>query len=133
MLFLLFALVVGLLASGRADVFRRPWIWTGGALALLIWLPNIVWNAQHDWAAVSMMQSLHDENSTLGASLQFVPAQLVIVGPVLAGWLIGLKWSTEAIFYAAAIPAIISAIGMFSLRWAMNPVPTPGGRPAGGH
>jgi len=56
-----------------------------------------------------------------------------IVGPVLAGWLIGLKWSTQSIFYAAAIPAIISAIGMLSLRWAMNPVPTPGGRPAGGH
>jgi 4-amino-4-deoxy-L-arabinose transferase-like glycosyltransferase len=91
-LFLLFALAVGLLASGRADVFRRPWVWAGGALTLLIWSPNLVWNAQHDWAALSMMQSLHHENSTLGASLQFIPLQLFVVGPVLAPfWIAGLR------------------------------------------
>jgi 4-amino-4-deoxy-L-arabinose transferase-like glycosyltransferase len=90
-LFLLFALAVGLIASGRREVFRHPWIWAGGALALLIWSPNLVWNAQHNWAAVSMMQSLHRENSTLGASLQFIPLQLLIVGPVLAPfWIAGL-------------------------------------------
>ena len=90
-LFLLFGLAVGLIASGRADVFRRPWIWAGGALALLIWAPNLVWNAQHDWASISMMQSLHRENSTLGASLQFIPLQLLIAGPVLAPfWIAGL-------------------------------------------
>jgi len=91
-LFLLFGLAVGLLASGRGDVFRRRWIWVGGALALLIWSPNLVWNAQHDWAELSMMQSLHRENSTLSASLQFIPAQLLIVGPVLAPfWIAGLR------------------------------------------
>jgi 4-amino-4-deoxy-L-arabinose transferase-like glycosyltransferase len=91
-LFLLFALAVGLVASGRAEVFRRPWIWAGAAIAILIWTPNLVWNAQHDWAAVSMMHSLHSENSTLGASLEFIPFQLLIVGPVLAPfWIAGLR------------------------------------------
>lgn len=33
-----------------------------------------------------------------------------IVGPVLAGWLIGLKWSTGALFIAAAIPALLSCV-----------------------
>jgi len=50
-----------------------------------------------------------------------------IVGPVLAGQLMAMKWSTEDIFYAAAIPALISALVMFSLRWAMKPVPAPAG------
>jgi 4-amino-4-deoxy-L-arabinose transferase-like glycosyltransferase len=91
-LFLVFALAVGLVASGRTDVFRRRWLWAGGALALLIWSPNLVWNAQHDWAAISMMQSLHRENSTLGASIEFVPTQLLVVGPVLAPfWIAGLR------------------------------------------
>jgi 4-amino-4-deoxy-L-arabinose transferase-like glycosyltransferase len=91
-LFLLFGLAVGLVASGRADVFRRPWVWAGGGLALLIWSPNLVWNAQHDWASLSMMQSLHRENSTLGASFEFVPLQLLVVGPVLAPfWIAGLR------------------------------------------
>jgi AAHS family 4-hydroxybenzoate transporter-like MFS transporter len=47
-----------------------------------------------------------------------------IVGPVLAGELLALEWSSEAIFLVAAVPAFISAVVMFSLRWAMKPVPT---------
>ncbi len=39
-----------------------------------------------------MLQSLHHENSTLAASLAFIPAQFILVGPVLAWvWLPGLR------------------------------------------
>jgi MFS transporter, AAHS family, 4-hydroxybenzoate transporter len=40
-----------------------------------------------------------------------------IVGPILGGEFMRLRWSTEEIFYAAALPAAISAMVMFSLRW----------------
>ncbi len=36
-----------------------------------------------------------------------------IVGPVLAGHLIGLKWSTDALFMAAAVPALLSCLMLF--------------------
>jgi AAHS family 4-hydroxybenzoate transporter-like MFS transporter len=45
-----------------------------------------------------------------------------IIGPVLGGEFMRLKWSTQDIFLAAAIPALISAIGMFSMRWVLKPV-----------
>jgi len=45
-----------------------------------------------------------------------------IIGPVLAGELIRLNWSAHELFTAAAIPAVISAAVMFSLRSAMAPV-----------
>jgi AAHS family 4-hydroxybenzoate transporter-like MFS transporter len=44
-----------------------------------------------------------------------------IVGPLLGGALIGLKWSTHALFIAAAVPALISAVVMFCLRWTIKP------------
>ncbi len=44
-----------------------------------------------------------------------------IVGPVLAGELIRRQWSMQDLFYSAAVPAAISAIVMFSLRWTMDP------------
>jgi AAHS family 4-hydroxybenzoate transporter-like MFS transporter len=47
-----------------------------------------------------------------------------IVGPVVAGQLIGLKWSSQQLFYAAAVPALISALVMFSLRWVIKPEAT---------
>ncbi|HTT87682.1 MAG TPA: glycosyltransferase family 39 protein [Acidimicrobiales bacterium] len=90
--FLLAGVVVAFLISGRRGWLRSPWLWAAGGLAVVLWLPDIVWSAQHDWAAVSMLHSLHRENSSLGASIEFVPSQLLVVGPVLVVfWLAGLR------------------------------------------
>jgi len=90
--FLLFGLAAGLLLGGRGHMLRSGWLWVGAALALVIWSPNLIWNAQHHWAAFAMLRSLHQENSTVGASLDFIPAQFVVMGPVLVVlWLGGLR------------------------------------------
>lgn len=44
-----------------------------------------------------------------------------IAGPVLAGELIRLKWSNQALFLTAAAPALISALVVLSLRWTIKP------------
>ena len=43
-----------------------------------------------------------------------------IVGPVIGGMFIAAHWSTRDMFMAAAIPATISAIAMFSLRFVVG-------------
>jgi len=43
-----------------------------------------------------------------------------IVGPVIGGMFIAAHWSTRDIFLAAAIPAAISAVAMFSLRFVVG-------------
>ncbi len=89
--FLAFGLVVGLVAAHRGRMLRSRWLWAGGAIAVAIWTPNLLWNARHDWAAIAMLRSLHQENSTIGASASFVPAQLIVVGPMLLPfWFAGL-------------------------------------------
>jgi AAHS family 4-hydroxybenzoate transporter-like MFS transporter len=44
-----------------------------------------------------------------------------IAGPSIAGMLIGMGWMPRDLFYAAAIPALISALTMFSMRWVIKP------------
>ena len=44
-----------------------------------------------------------------------------IVGPVLGGQLIAMRWPSERLFFAAAFAALISALAMFSMRWAFKP------------
>ena len=44
-----------------------------------------------------------------------------IVGPVLGGEFMALRWSTSGIFLAAAVPALVSAVVMVAMRWAMKP------------
>ena len=44
-----------------------------------------------------------------------------IIGPTLAGVLMGNNWAAHELFYAAAVPALVSAVVMFSLHWVMKP------------
>jgi AAHS family 4-hydroxybenzoate transporter-like MFS transporter len=44
-----------------------------------------------------------------------------IVGPIIVSQLVGAHWMPREIFYTAAIPALISAIAMLSLRWVIKP------------
>jgi AAHS family 4-hydroxybenzoate transporter-like MFS transporter len=44
-----------------------------------------------------------------------------IVGPLVGGVLLGRHWTARDLFIAAAIPALISAVVMFSLRWVIKP------------
>jgi AAHS family 4-hydroxybenzoate transporter-like MFS transporter len=43
-----------------------------------------------------------------------------IVGPVIGGMFMAAHWTTRDIFLAASIPAIISALAMFSLRFVVG-------------
>jgi 4-amino-4-deoxy-L-arabinose transferase-like glycosyltransferase len=40
--------LIGLLVADRRAL-RTPWPYLGGLAALLVFLPNLIWNAQHDW------------------------------------------------------------------------------------
>jgi AAHS family 4-hydroxybenzoate transporter-like MFS transporter len=43
-----------------------------------------------------------------------------IVGPLIGGYFIAMQWTTQEIFMAAALPALISAIVMFALRFVIR-------------
>jgi AAHS family 4-hydroxybenzoate transporter-like MFS transporter len=43
-----------------------------------------------------------------------------IAGPMIGGLLLGLEWTTQQLFLAAAVPAVITTIAMFALRFVMK-------------
>ncbi len=91
-LFLLAALVAGLLLAGPRRVFRDPWLWGAGGLALLIWAPNLIWQATHGWPQLELSAAIAAGSS--GSSQPwwlFLPFQLVLVSPGLVPvWVAGL-------------------------------------------
>jgi 4-amino-4-deoxy-L-arabinose transferase-like glycosyltransferase len=117
--FFVIAIGVGLVAGGRAGLLRSPWPWAGAAVALVLWLPNLAWNAQHQWAEVAMTHSLHAENGSLGQAIAFVPSQLLVVGPVLAVlWISGLlflvrsrQWRPLGVAYLFLLAAFTVTAG----------------------
>ena len=90
--FLLFALLVGLLACGPRAVFRSRWMWAGVLLTLALWTPNLIWQATHDWPQLRLANSIAAGNS--GSSeprWRLIPDQFLIMGPPLAPiWIAGL-------------------------------------------
>ena len=90
--FLLFALVVGLLAAGPRDVFRSRWPWIAALVALAIWTPYLWWQAANGWPQLDLSRAIASGSSgTSEPRWLFVPFQLVLVSPVLvplwlAGW-----------------------------------------------
>lgn len=53
-----------------------------------------------------------------------------IVGPYIGGMLIARQWSNEDLFYAAAVPAVISTVVMLVMRGVYKPEPASRGEPA---
>jgi AAHS family 4-hydroxybenzoate transporter-like MFS transporter len=47
-----------------------------------------------------------------------------IVGPYIGGVLIGAKWTEQELFWAAAVPAFVTMVGMIALRFTMK-LPAP--------
>jgi len=90
--FLVIGVAAGLVWCRRRTLLWTPWLIAGTALAGVLVSPDIIWNVTHHWAQLAMLHSLHQENSSLGASVGFIPSQLIVVGPVLAWvWIPGAK------------------------------------------
>jgi hypothetical protein len=87
-------LVVGILLSPERKAFTKPWIWLGGLLALLIFLPNVVWNVQHGWPFFELMRNVRasGRDVVLGP-VEYVARQALNMNPAnLPVWLAGLGW-----------------------------------------
>jgi Dolichyl-phosphate-mannose-protein mannosyltransferase len=52
------ALLVGLLLTRNRRLLFTPWILAGGMIAFLIFLPNLIWNIQHHWPFLELMQNV---------------------------------------------------------------------------
>lgn len=50
-------IAAGILATPLRAGLRSRWPWLGAGVALLLALPNLVWNAQHDWPSLAFYRS----------------------------------------------------------------------------
>jgi 4-amino-4-deoxy-L-arabinose transferase-like glycosyltransferase len=78
---------VGLLL-GHRDVLATPWLLAGVAVALVLWAPNVWWQAQHGWPQLEFATTLRD----YGQTPIVLPAQLVILGAGAALAVPGVRW-----------------------------------------
>lgn len=92
MLFFGFGLFLGLLLTKQRRHLAQPWIWLGGLIALLIFLPNLVWEMHRHFPTIELLQNIQrsGRNTELGV-IGFLLAQLIAMHPLAAPlWIAGL-------------------------------------------
>jgi len=87
-----FGIVVGLLATPERRQLRSPWLWLGGLLALLVFLPNLLWNAQHHFPFLELQANIRRSHRNVDlAPLAFLAQEALTMLPLaLPIWLAGL-------------------------------------------
>ncbi|MEI9990154.1 MAG: glycosyltransferase family 39 protein [Rhizomicrobium sp.] len=85
MFFLGAGMVVWLLLSPVARRwFAAPWPWAGALVALLIFLPNVLWNETHGWATFAFQFGrIAGGHFTLRFLFEFLGAQFVLASPFI--------------------------------------------------
>ncbi len=86
------ALVAGVAIAGPRRLLRSPWVWAGAAIALVMWLPWLIWQTDHGWPQVDVSRDIAAGGSTSSEPRwAMVPFQLLLVSPFLAPvWIAGL-------------------------------------------
>jgi Dolichyl-phosphate-mannose-protein mannosyltransferase len=120
-----FALLGGLLLTAQRKLLFTRWLFAGGGIALLIFLPNLIWNVQHHWPFLELMHNIRGSGRDVVLSpLAFVAQQILIMTPSsLPFWFGGVLFylfSRDAKAYRAFGWAFLITIGFFLLAHGKN-------------
>jgi hypothetical protein len=87
------ALFIGALLSGERRLVWNRWFAAGAVIAAAFTIPDIWWQAQHQWATIAMTRVLNQENGGLGNIATWVIGQLLMTVLALVWvWAAGLRF-----------------------------------------
>ena len=92
MLFFGFAIFVGLLFTSERKVFLNRYFWLAGAVAFLIFLPNVIWQIENNFATLELLQNVQKSGKNVAVSPPvFLWLQIFMMLPVtFPVWLAGI-------------------------------------------
>ncbi len=90
--FFVAGLLLGLLFTRAHRYFISRWFWAGVAIALVLFLPNIVWLIRHDFISYHFLQHIHARDVGEGRAEGYWKYQFLLdVNPIATPiWIIGL-------------------------------------------
>ncbi len=91
-LFLAVGIVAGLLLTRDRRYYGSRWFWGGVALAVLIFLPNLVWQMRHGFISWHFLRYIHARDVAEGRANGFLRDQFLICTNLIAApiWIGGL-------------------------------------------
>ncbi len=120
--FFLVAMAVGVALTPQRRVLARRGPWLAGGLALLIVLPNLVWQQTHGWPFLQLNEAAAQGRNLALGPLEYLVQEMLVIGPLTAPvWIAGLvglavwprlaAWRWLAIAWAALMAMMIAIHG----------------------
>jgi hypothetical protein len=118
MCFLVCGIAGGLLLTRERRYLKSGWFWGGAGLALLIFLPNLLWQVRHGFISLHFLHHIHVRDVGEGRSDGFVRDQFLICVNLFAAplWIAGLigflrDRRTRLLAWMYLIPLALFVIG----------------------
>jgi 4-amino-4-deoxy-L-arabinose transferase-like glycosyltransferase len=107
-----------LLDPRMRPVLRTPAPWLGAALGLLVFLPNLLWNAGHEWMSFAYQFGRVDDGSGLapGYAIEHLGTEIGMATPII----FLLAWSGLALFLKAKDAARTPWLLLGAFVWPMS-------------
>jgi dolichyl-phosphate-mannose-protein mannosyltransferase len=83
-LFFIAGILGGMVLTRARGYFLTGWFWAGVALALVIFLPNFLWQVRHDFISYTFLQHIHARDVRIGRADDFLKGQLLVCINVVA-------------------------------------------------
>lgn len=91
-IFFIAGIVLGMLLTPARSKMRSGWFWAGVGLALLLFLPNLIWLVQHDFISYRFLQHIHARDVGEGRADGFLSGQILYGANLISVpvWIAGL-------------------------------------------
>lgn len=116
-------IAAGVLLLGPRHTLRSPWLWAGVGAALLLALPNLGWQAGHDWPQLAMGGALAENNAGEVRITMWVLLLVLLGPPLVPVWLLGIRhlWVTPALRPARFLLVTLAVLLLFTFVGATQP------------
>ena len=100
MLFFGFAVTAGLILSPHRRQFLTPWPWLAGAIAIALFLPNLIWQAQRGFPTIELLRNVQTTGKNVVLNpVEFFGQQVLGMSPAtILVWGAGLIWLLRSRF-----------------------------------
>ena len=78
--FFVLSIVAAVLLTPARHYLKSKWLWVGVALSILLFLPNLLWQAQHNFVSLDFLGHIHARDIRQGRTAYFLPQQFMMMG-----------------------------------------------------
>lgn len=86
------SILAGILLTGQRNIFINKHFYFASIIALLIFLPNLIWQYNHNFPVISHMNELQEEQLKYNSATGFIKSQLFMNLPCVFIWMAGLVY-----------------------------------------